>query len=172
MKSCRHCSSPTLPRLRLCLTHFRKREEAKKLEREKREAKKIKKLYTIKGRKKLKKDAEKLIHLYVRKRATDFSGNVQCFTCRKIVPFEKTHAGHRHHGKLDLDLRNLKPQCGFYCNKMLSGNLGEYERHLIEDYGLEWAQQLKQDADRDTGQYTTEFLLETIEKYTELLRQL
>lgn len=138
---------------------------------QKRKLGKTRKLDTIKSRRRLKKKAEALIHLYVRKRAVDFSGNVQCYSCRKIVLYEQTNAGHRHHNKLDLDLRNLKPQC-IRCNHHLSGNLGEYERHLIEDYGLEWAHRLKQDADRDTGQYTYQFLLETIEKYNELLKTL
>ena len=171
MKSCRHCTSPPIPRLRLCISHFQKREEAKKLEREKREAKKIKKLYTITGRKKLKKKAEALVRLYVRKRAVDFSGNIQCFTCLKRVPFEKTNAGHFRHGKLDLDTRNLRPQC-VTCNLYKSGELGRYAIRLIEEQGKEWVDQLNQDADRDTGQHTTEFLLETIEKYKELLKKL
>ena len=128
----------------------------------------IRKLDTIKNRRKLKRKAEALIHLYVRKMAVDSSGNVQCFTCRKTVPYEMTNAGHRHHNRLDLDLRNLKAQC-IRCNRHLSGNLGEYERTLIETHGLDWAKQLKQDADNDTRQYTYQFLKETIEKYTSLL---
>lgn len=129
------------------------------------------KVDTIKSRKKLKKKAEALLHLYIRKRAVDFSGNAICYSCKRTVPFEKTNAGHRHHGKLDLDEKNLKIQC-IACNLWKSGNLGEYERHLIEDYGLEWAQKLKQDADRDTGRYEYAFLQETITKYTELLKNL
>ncbi|GAC1413820.1 MAG: hypothetical protein NVSMB66_6390 [Candidatus Doudnabacteria bacterium] len=134
--------------------------------------KKKSKLPIEKSRKRLKAKAEFLIHEYVRKRSRDFQGNVQCYTCLKLVPYNKIHAGHYRHGKLDLDLRNLKPQCGFYCNKMLSGNLGRYTLHLIEDYGLEWVKKLDQDADRDTGIKDIRELESIILKYTDLLNQL
>lgn len=135
-------------------------------------AKKEKYGRTIKGRKALKKKAEELLHLYIRRRAMDFDGTVECYTCRKRFPFEKVQAGHFRHGKLDLDQRNLKPQCGFSCNYNLSGNLGKYAIRLTEDNGAEWVKQLDQDADRDTGQYSYEFLLSQIEHFKLLLTQL
>lgn len=133
--------------------------------------KKLKKITKTKSLKKLKKEAEELVHRYVRERALDFRGYAQCYTCRKDVPKEQLNAGHRHHNKLDLDLRNLKAQC-IRCNNWLHGNLGEYERHLIEDYGLEWATKLKQDADRDKGIKDPRVLEEIIEAYKLLLQNL
>ena len=139
--------------------------------RKSRKKKRMKKLDTQISRKKLKKKAEALLHQYLRKRACDFSGNVRCYSCRKTVPYEKTNAGHYRHGKLDLDERNLKVQC-ITCNLWKSGELGLYTIHLVEDYGLEWVKRLKEDADKDVGQYSYEFLLETIEKYNNLLKSL
>lgn len=119
----------------------------------------------------MKKKAEALLHLYVRKRATDFAGNVQCYTCRRIVPFEKTNAGHFRHGKLDLDERNLRACC-VGCNLYKSGELGKYALRLVEENGLEWVQKLERDADQDTGQYTFEELQEKITYYRDKLRAL
>lgn len=121
--------------------------------------------------KSLKKKAESKLHEYIRKRAQDFSGNVTCYTCRRTVPYEQVNAGHRWHGKLDLEEDNLKPCC-IRCNNWLHGNLGMYERHLIEDYGIEWAKDLERRAAQDVKKYTVEELQAVIEKYTNLLKSL
>lgn len=123
------------------------------------------------GRKKLKKQAEALLHELVRKQARDFSNNVLCYTCRKTVPYEKTNASHFRHGKLDLDSRNLKACC-VTCNLYKSGELGWYAIHLIEEFGKEWVDQLNQDADKDTGQYSYDFLIDFITNTKEQLKQL
>ncbi len=175
--SCKKCDKNRYANLSLCYLHHREHEKAKKEakakeEKQRAEAKRLKKLQTVSGRSKLKKKAEALLHMYIRRRAMRPDGLIQCYTCKKLKPLEKVHAGHRYHGKLDLDERNLKPQCGWYCNVSLSGNLGNYERNLVADYGKEWADQLYLDAQRDTGQYTYDFLIQAIEKYTNLLKTL
>lgn len=171
-RECRDCGKPLLIKSKRCISCQRAK---KKLEREKSLMKKLerkeKKLRTIKGRKQLKKKAEALLHLYIRRRAMDFSGMIECYTCRHRFPLEKIHAGHYRHGKLDLDERNLHPQC-VGDNTYKGGLLNKYTLHLIEDYGIEWVKQLDQDADRDNGQYSYEFLQATIEKYTNLLKTL
>lgn len=125
----------------------------------------------VKSKKALKKKAEELLHFYVRKMAVDFSGNAQCYTCRKYVPFEKTQAGHFRHGKLDLDERNLKACC-VTCNLFNDGELDLYVFRLVDDYGKEWLDQLNRDADRDTGLYSYGELLEKIAYYQDKLDKL
>ena len=83
----------------------------------------------------------------VRREGSNDNGFQRCYSCQKMFPWKELQAGHRWHDKLDFDFDNIKPQC-VKCNKYLHGNLGEYERHLIEEYGLEFAQELKKKADR------------------------
>jgi hypothetical protein len=52
-------------------------------------------------------------------------------------------AGHFHHGHLDYDLLNLKPQCA-RCNKWLHGNLNEYAHHLQQLEGADVFDRLKE----------------------------
>jgi hypothetical protein len=51
------------------------------------------------------------------------------------------HAGHRYHGRLDFDYKNINCQCP-RCNTFLHGNLGEYERKIVKVYGQEIADAL------------------------------
>ena len=82
-----------------------------------------------------------------------------CYTCDKILedPFER-QAGHRYHGCLDFDLeRNIRVQC-VGCNKFRHGNLGEFERRLIKEFGIEWSDSLKADALSKRNDYTIQEL--------------
>jgi hypothetical protein len=167
-RNCKTCLKP-LHALRVGKLCFSCNKAALKA---KQTAKKERQERTIKGRKALKKKAEILLHLYIRKRAVNEQGLVECYTCRKLYPFEKVQAGHFRHGKLDLDERNLKPQCGFYCNHSMSGNLALYARRLVNEYGLEWFNKLCSDADRDTGIHSYEELKEKITYYQEKLKTL
>lgn len=119
----------------------------------------------------LEQRAWKVFSEYIRRRGADWRGNTTCFTCRRQYPWKEMHAAHRWHNKLDFDERNIKPCCN-RCNNYLHGNLGAYERHLIEDYGMEWAKQLEQDAVRDIRKRTPVEYKEITNKYTELLKKL
>lgn len=67
-----------------------------------------------------------------------------------MIPEKESQQGHRHHGKLDFDRRNINLQC-VRCNKYLSGNLGNYERRQIEEHGIKWVKRLEIDAARHPG---------------------
>ena len=151
-----------------CYQCIRKGERKRKEEKAKRklEKHKLTKTYQEKVRKTLKKKAWRLMSYCVRKGASDWRGNVECYTCGKVVPFKEAQAGHRHHGKLDLDERNIHVQC-VGCNLYLSGNLGNYEHRLIQENGLEWAKELKRDADRFKG-YTLDELRVRIDQLEDL----
>lgn len=61
--------------------------------------------------------------------------------------------GHFKHGKLDYDLRNLKPQCP-QCNMWKSGRLDVYAIKLVQQFGLLWVEQLEKDAAAKGNNYT------------------
>lgn len=128
-----------------------------KIRKEKKEVRKLKaklrkensKYFQEKQKKKLHKECWKLMSEVVRRKGVDENGYQRCFTCYQTFLWKEIQAGHRHHNKLDFDFDNIKPQCP-QCNTYKNGNLGEYERHLIEEHGLKFAQKLKKKADRYT----------------------
>ena len=176
MKPCRkdNCDKPRYANLSICYSHYRAREKEK---REEKEAKL--KARTTERKEKDKKDKEekaqrklerklntkkyktsklkslnnrcwKLMSELVRRTGADWRGFNSCFTCDKVMHWKDLQGGHRHHGKLDYDLRNIKPQCQT-CNAQpnqggKSGNLGEYERRLIKKHGMKWSDQLLLDS--------------------------
>jgi len=103
----------------------------------------------------------KLMSEWVRRRDASFSGMVICFTCDKPLHWKEANAGHFQHGKLDFDERNIHCQC-VKCNMFLSGKLDSYTMRLIGLHGVEWVEQLRNDAAKHLG-YTVEEL-RTIEK--------
>lgn len=111
--------------------------------------------------KQLKKDAWKYTSIYVRSKDADFAGYQECYTCRQMKLWKEMDCGHYMHGKGDLELDNLKPQC-VKCNKYLEGNLGLYAERLIEEYGLAWLQQLRYNVEKRGNLYTKEELIEII----------
>jgi hypothetical protein len=111
--------------------------------------KKVEKTTPVKSRKYWQDKCWKLMSLIVRHTNSKEGKNV-CYTCKNMFDIKELQAGHRHHGKLDFDQRNLKPQC-VRCNHFLSGNLGNYERNLIKDYGMKWAEKLERDSKQHPG---------------------
>ena len=133
-----------LPVSKLCLSCRKKKEELKK------EKHKTTKTYKKSLLKRLNNQAWKLMSKWIRIKDADWRGYVTCYSCGKIITYQQANAGHRYHGKLNYDERNVKVQC-VECNLHKHGNLGDYEQHLIRDYGLEWSEQLKRDANQHRG---------------------
>jgi hypothetical protein len=152
----------------LCWDCYRAREKNKK--EEKALKKKLRKESTKKFKENLRKSlmniAWKLMSEYVRRRDKGV-----CFTCRKINDWRKCHAGHRHHGKLNFDEMNINCQCNS-CNTYLHGNLGSYERHLIEKYRLEEVKELEKRAWEKGNNYSIEELKDIINNLTNRLKDL
>ena len=113
------------------------------------------------NKKALKNRCWKLMSEYVRRKDADFGGFVECFTCRKRLPWQEAHAGHYQHNRLDYDLRNLRSQCAG-CNTFRGGKLDAYTMRLIDENDVQFVQTLRADADRHLG-YTYAELVE-IEK--------
>lgn len=116
----------------------------------KRQPKEKKKNIGIKGAKKKAWDAfSRYIRLRDAIKTTGTIETVECYTCRKIYPafgVGCVQAGHfipgRHNDVL-LDEVCVRAQC-YNCNVNLKGNWIQFERHLVEDYGKDYVEELKQ----------------------------
>ena len=148
------CDRPRFGNSTLCRTHYYEHDREKKLKAKLR--KQSTKKFQESRRKTLHKKCWKLMSEIVRRTgANPLTGLNECYTCRAVKPWKELQAGHRWHRRLDFDFRNIKPQCQ-RCNGQqsrggLSGNLGMYERRLIEEHGLEWSRQLERDANAHVG---------------------
>jgi hypothetical protein len=118
---------------------------------------------------KLKAEAEKWFHLFIRLRdslkTTKTVHHCICYTCGKDIPFKQIQAGHFRHGKLDFDEDNLHGQCQA-CNKWGHGKLDLYTIHLINDYGKEFVDDLILRSNQ-TDKRTRQELEDIIAKYKE-----
>lgn len=103
--------------------------------------------------KSLKAKAWKLMSEWIRSRDADWRGYAACFTCGTVKPWKELDCGHYIHNKLDLDERNLRPQC-VRCNNYLSGNLGSYAERLVKENGLAWLEELRRDSNQKGNNYT------------------
>lgn len=99
----------------------------------------------------------------IRKESASFQDMVSCYTCGKLIHYKEAQIGHFYHNKLDFDQRNLKIQC-IRCNHFLGGNLGEYAARLIKENGLDWFNQLRNDAAKYKGENLTQ-LKEILKQY-------
>lgn len=140
----------------LCFLHYKEKDRLKRDKRVKRrlDRKLASKWYQKSERKKWHAKTWKLMSEWVRRKDTDWKGEVGCYTCFTRLPWKEANCGHWRHGVLDLDIRNLKPQCP-KCNLYLSGRLDVYTMNLVREMGTDWVLQLQRDADRHPG-YTLE----------------
>lgn len=95
-----------------------------------------------------------------------------CYTCGKQAEGSGMHAGHFITGatcppSLYFDERNVHAQC-YHCNINLSGNWVLYEERMLEDYGAEIVQELKDARTQKMGEvWEIEDYDKLIEKYGE-----
>ena len=112
------------------------------------------------------KIAQVTFNKYIRLRD---EGNV-CISCQK--PPKKENAGHffnaNNHWNVRFDEDNVHLQCE-HCNTFLSGNLLEYQGHLIKKIGTEKYDALVERA-RKTRKFTIEELKEIIETYKQKIK--
>ena len=132
---------------------------------------------TMKKKKKInyskaKREAWKIFSLYIRTRDSH-NGEVECFTCNFIFPIKQIQAGHFIPGRrnsLLFNETNCHPQC-MQCNVYKKGNLIEYYPRMVEKYGLDVIEKLK-DLNYQITQYKVADLIEIKDKYQVLLDQL
>jgi len=110
---------------------------------------------------KLKKKADQVFSLYIRRR-----DNGVCFTCGKRGKIEEMQCGHyesRRHNATRYDERNCNCQC-VGCNCFRNGNMTVYALKLQEKYGEGILQDLRKKAEK-IKRFTKKDLEEIIEKY-------
>jgi len=76
---------------------------------------------------------------YIRLKDADMSGYVRCYCCGVSIFWKEAQNGHymnRRYTNTRFFDENCKPCC-YDCNINLNGNLKEYEKHLVKDYGEE-----------------------------------
>lgn len=119
------------------------------------------KKYTIKDRKKLKKEAWKVFSAFIRKR-----DNYTCITCgNKASDGFRMNAGHYCHNREDFNERNIHCQ-DFICNKIKKGNMRYYTIKMIEWYGLDYVKKLLECEKEKPRLESAEFYLDIINKYS------
>lgn len=104
-----------------------------------------------------------LFSIFTRQNGMDERGFNTCYTCRKRVHWKSANAGHYRHDSHDFDERNVKCQC-VYCNLHEGGRADLFYLHLVEDYGQEVADELKNR--KKWNGYSRDELRTIIERYS------
>ncbi len=96
--------------------------------------------------KSLKRRADRLFSLFIRKRFADAYGRVSCVTCQARLHWKKANAGHfikRQFVATRYDARNCHVQC-VHCNLYRGGELIEYNAFMLRTYGQQTIDELRQ----------------------------
>ena len=92
-----------------------------------------------------KKAAWYWLSMWVRRKAADDNGYVQCVTCGVTKHWKEMDAGHFIPKKRGLSIyfveEAIHPQCT-YCNRFNSGQLIEYTRYMQNMYGIDFVDEL------------------------------
>lgn len=138
----------------------------KPLLKEKDKPKKLKK----KSVSKLKKEADKVFSIYIRKKYANKNGEVKCYTCPKVLPWNEIQNGHfvsRSHLSTRFDEDNCRPQC-VGCNVFGGGRVAIYAVCLEQELGQGTVARLYKKAQGITKDFPYE---KTIKYYTEKLKE-
>ena len=103
---------------------------------------------------KAKKKAWKEFSTYIRLKHADELGNVLCYTCSKLMPWNESQAGHGISGRLNAVLfmeEVVRPQCRG-CNIFARGRQSIFTMKLIEEMGMRKYKLLVEEANQ-TVQY-------------------
>ena len=123
---------------------------------------------------KLTKELDKWFSLYIRLRAADDFGNVQCFTCGKQSHYKKgMQCGHfqsRKHYTTRWDEKNCQVQC-VKCNMFNQGEQFQFSLQLDVKYGAGTSEDLQQLAHK-TIKFIRSDYLENISYYKLLVKNL
>ena len=117
--------------------------------------------------KQLKKIADDVFSLYIRKKYADWRDYVVCYTCGKIAHYKDgMQCGHfvsRGNNSLRYSEDNCRVQC-VGCNMFKKGNYIEYTLRLLEEKGQEFVEELRKKG-KETHQFTYKELEEIINRY-------
>lgn len=94
---------------------------------------------------KLKNSVWRQFSIFIRKRDANENGLVRCCTCGRAAHWKGAHAGHflpQRRNAILFDERGVHAQC-LECNINIGGNPEEYEKFMLEKYGLEVVEELR-----------------------------
>lgn len=92
------------------------------------------------------KKADKYFSLYIRLRNAINGQYCQCVTCGSVKHYKEMQLGHWRRRGLQptrYDERNCAPQC-VRCNKWRSGEPERFEEYLVQKYGKDVVDELRQ----------------------------
>lgn len=119
-------------------------------------------------------ELDKYLSLYVRVKESDKNGIGECYCCRKRYPWRMMDLGHyrsRRFISTRWDLVNCHSCCQT-CNRVKYGNLTEYRKWLVKEYGEDKVREIETRKDSKIPTVELEeMLVELKQKYKELLEQ-
>lgn len=93
--------------------------------------------------------ADKAMSLYIRQKYADSDGYVKCVSCGKVDNWQNMDCGHFVPKSRGASIRyveeNCHPECQG-CNRFDEGHLINYTRYMIDMYGNDKIDELKQEA--------------------------
>jgi hypothetical protein len=123
--------------------------------------------------KSLKNKCWKVFSEWIRRKDADEGGTVRCVTCRRLMYWKESQAGHFIGGRTGAVLFHeeiVHPQC-VQCNVFLKGNYQAYTLYMVDKYGREKVDEFLQ-LKHQVRKYTTSELEEMIGKYKQKLSEL
>jgi len=120
----------------------------------------------------LEKKLDRVFSEYIRLRDADKGGTVQCVTCKKLMFWKDSHAGHfvkRQHRSLRWNELNAHPQC-VACNTYQGGRQDDYAAYIIKRYGVNAFNKLVE-MKYQIAKFSRADLMEMIERFKGLLNE-
>lgn len=121
----------------------------------------------------LKKKADTLFSTYIRTKAADHGGIVQCYTCPNEYPIKQIQNGHfvsRTHLSTRWLEENCRPQC-MACNVWRRGHYDVFSRNLVKEMGVDILDELNR-LKNETKQMKRNDYNELIENLKEKIKDL
>lgn len=119
------------------------------------------------------KKLDRVFSKFIRMRAADACGTVECVTCMKPAHYTEVHAGHfikRQHMSTRFDPRNVQVQC-VRCNTYQGGRQDDYANWILQNYGHEVFDELMA-LKRTARKWTREELESEIKRYESLVKDI
>ena len=91
------------------------------------------------------KELDRVFSIWYRQSQADKNGNVECYTCRKVMHWKEIQTGHfftRARQATRWDEANVRPQ-DYRCNVALNGNYITFTRKMLSEIGKEALDELE-----------------------------
>ena len=124
----------------------------------------------------LQEKADKAMSVYIRMKYADPDGNIKCVSCGKVIPWKDSDMGHFIPKSRGASIRwveeNCHPECRA-CNRFDHGHLIGYTEYMIDMYGRDKINELKQEARKTlSASQKRELAEEAFNYYTNAIKDL